>query len=81
MLGFRARAITADITLGDPELEDARWMSRPDIVAALRESTLRLPSVASISFRLITEWFDAGTFGRLAKIAAGTLEHEQGSSR
>jgi NAD+ diphosphatase len=81
MLGFTARSTTNDITLGGPELEDARWMSRLDIVAALEERTLRLPSTASISFRLITEWFDAGPLGRLAEIAAGTLDVQRRSGR
>jgi NAD+ diphosphatase len=77
MLGFTARATTEDITLGDPELEDARWMSRPDIVAALLEGALRLPSPASISLRLITDWFDSGPCGHLAEIAASTLDPQR----
>lgn len=68
MLGFTARAITEDVRLDDLELEDARWMSRVEIVAALREGTLRLPSRASISFRLITEWFDSGHQAPLAEL-------------
>ena len=68
MLGFSASATSTEISLGDLELEDARWMSRSEIVDGLRSGPFRLPSPTSISLSLITEWFDAGDPGRLASV-------------
>ncbi len=65
MLGFTARAVSTSIRLHDGELEDARWLSRGEIIRGLRQGTLRLPSEISISYRLIADWFDAGERGRL----------------
>ncbi len=55
MLGFTARASSADIVSVDQELEDARWFSRADIAAGFPA----LPSIQSISFRLIQDWYDS----------------------
>jgi len=68
MLGFTASATSEEISLGDRELEDARWMSRFEVVRSLRDGPFRLPSRSSISFHLITEWFDAGDVGPLASV-------------
>ena len=65
MLGFTATAISDAIQLNDGELEDARWFSRKEMQAALRDGSLRLPLGVSISSRLIEDWFDAGSLGRL----------------
>lgn len=51
MLGFRAEAITAEIRLGDAELEDARWFHRDE----LRGGSM-MPFPQSIAYRLIQEW-------------------------
>jgi NAD+ diphosphatase len=56
MLGFTAMAPVADIVRADQELEDARWFSRADIAAGFPA----LPSIQSISFRLIQDWYDKG---------------------
>ena len=53
MLGFRARALTTQIRLGDCELEDARWFTREE----LRTGTM-LPFSQSIAYRLVTEWLN-----------------------
>lgn len=63
MLGFRAEALSTDIHLGDEELEDARWFSRVEIAAG----TPLLPFPQSIAFRLIEEWYDAGSARPLAE--------------
>ena len=55
MVGFLAHAATTDIQLGDGELEDARWVTREQIIAG----EVALPPSHSISFRLVEEWFDA----------------------
>lgn len=63
MLGFSAEALSTEIRLGDEELEDARWFSRADIAAG----TPLLPFPQSIAFRLIEEWYDAGSARPLAE--------------
>lgn len=68
MLGFTAEAMRGSIRLHDGELEDARWLSREEIVKELEQGTLQLPSDISISHRLIADWFDAGELGRLKDV-------------
>ena len=55
----------------DDELEDARWISREEIVEELRNETLFLPPNVSISRHLIETWFDEGDCGKLRDVAAG----------
>lgn len=57
MLGFTAHAATTEVHLHDAELEDARWLSREQIA----NGEVSLPTTHSISFRLIEDWFDAGS--------------------
>lgn len=54
MIGFHATADSAEITLGDDELEDARWFSREDIASG----AAGLPPALSVSYRLIEHWYD-----------------------
>jgi NAD+ diphosphatase len=56
MLGFTARARDRDIILRDGELEDARWFTPQDIVAGVREGSLRLSSPVSVSWHLLADW-------------------------
>lgn len=53
MLGFRARAVTTRIRLGDRELEDARWFTREELA-----SGTMLPFAQSIAYRLVVEWMN-----------------------
>lgn len=55
MLGYRARAISFDIDIGDDELEDARWFTKKQ-VANIEEMGIRLPRQDSIAYWLIAEW-------------------------
>jgi NAD+ diphosphatase len=71
MLGFRAQAQTQAIDRADDELEDARWFSRDDIAEGVAAGTLRLPRRVSIAYRLVEDWFDAGTLGPLARHLTG----------
>ena len=64
MLGFMAHAVTFDIERRDDELEDARWFTRADLAGG----TPLLPPSQSISFRLIEDWFDAGSSSPLRAI-------------
>jgi NAD+ diphosphatase len=66
MLGFTARALTHEVHLRDQELEDARWFTRAD----LRAGVPLLPPSQSISFRLIEDWFNAGSDHPLSDAAA-----------
>ena len=66
MLGFTATAAGDAISRHDEELADARWFSRGDIVAGLRDRSLRVSRRVSIAYRLLEDWFDAGDVGPLA---------------
>ena len=66
MVGFTAAARDTRIERRDGELEDARWLSRAEIRAGIEDGSLHLPRRVSISFRLIEDWFDAGSVGPLA---------------
>jgi len=68
MLGFTAHAVTTEVHLRDEELEDARWFQRADLAA----NGALLPPRQSISFRLIEDWFDAGSDVRLRDIQGST---------
>jgi NAD+ diphosphatase len=56
MLGFTAVAAGRAIHLADGELEAARWFTAHDIQAGLADGSLRLPTPASIAWRLIEHW-------------------------
>lgn len=62
MLGFSARPASEEIVRRDGELEDARWVTRDEIVAG----RIMLPPAVSIAYRLVEQWFDAAPGRRLA---------------
>ena len=62
MVGYHATAQPGAVARGDSELEDARWFTREDIASG----TPMLPPSVSISYRLIEDWFDAGSAVPLA---------------
>ena len=66
MLGFTATAAGDVILRHDQELADARWFTRGEIVAGLRDGSLRVARRVSIAYRLLEDWFDAGDLGPLA---------------
>jgi NAD+ diphosphatase len=59
MLGFTADTEDEQITLGDKELEDARWFRRRELQEAVENGAVKLSTPVSISYRLIEDWFDA----------------------
>lgn len=65
MLGYFAEAENEEISVDPHELEEARWFSREDIIEGLRAGTHKLPTVFSISRKLITDWFNSGDKGNL----------------
>ena len=60
MLGFKARAITTDITIDEQELEDAQWFSRDQLnefgTWGDASYTYQLPRSDSIASFLINQW-------------------------
>ncbi len=57
MIGFLAEAEPGQQPQAADELEDARWFTREDIAAGHPA----LPPPQSVSFRLIEDWYDAGS--------------------
>jgi NAD+ diphosphatase len=57
MIGYMARASDEAQPRADEELEDVRWFTREQIAAG----EAGLPPPQSVSFRLIEDWYDAGS--------------------
>jgi NAD+ diphosphatase len=74
MLGFSAEAKSTAITLYDKELEDAKWFSREEIIEKVKLKELKLPTGFSISFRLLEEWFNAGSKKTLKEMISSFTE-------
>ena len=68
MLGFIAEAVTEKIILHDQELDDAKWVTRNEIIAGLKNKSLKSPTNFSIAFRLLENWFDQDNNKKLADI-------------
>ncbi len=58
MLGFRARAVTTEITVDGEEIVSGGWYSRDELLAAVTAGSVILPGEASIAFRLIRHWLE-----------------------
>lgn len=56
MLGFRAQALTTEITVDGDELRAARWFDRDTLRAEVAAGTVLLPLGTSIARALIEEW-------------------------
>lgn len=67
MLGFRARALSTELTVDPVELRSAAWYSRQELAEEVRQGQVGLPSQLSIARRLIEEWFG----GRLPDAPGG----------
>ena len=57
MIGFTATAAAKAVAKPDEELEDVQWFTREDIASGFPG----LPLPQSVSFRLIEDWYDAGS--------------------
>lgn len=68
MLGFTARAHRDPIRVDQDELEHAHWITRGELERGLRRGALGLPPRVSVSYRLIEDWFDAGSAVPLREI-------------
>jgi NAD+ diphosphatase len=62
MIGFTALADADAVIRTDDELEDARWFTRAEVAAGVPG----LPPPQSVSYRLIEDWYDAGSAVPLA---------------
>lgn len=70
MVGFTAEASNRSLKVNYDEMEDARWFTREEIAAGLRDGSFRLPSQVSISYRLIRDWYNAMPGYGLEKVQA-----------
>ena len=60
MLGFRAVAAGGqEIAIDDEEIGEARWFSRPELIAAIEARELAVAPTSSIARRLIEYWYGA----------------------
>lgn len=57
MLGFRARAVTTDLTVDRTELRSAAWYTREELRAGVEDGSRTLPTRVSIARVLVEEWF------------------------
>jgi NAD+ diphosphatase len=69
MVAFIARAGDGAVARADEELEDVGWFSRADIAAGRPV----LPPPQSVAFRLIEDWYDAGSAVPLRQTAGAKL--------
>lgn len=58
MVGFVARARTAQLMIAPDEIEHAQWFSRDELTDALATGRVLMPGQASIAHQLITRWHD-----------------------
>ncbi len=65
MIGYTALAKPGAVAVADDELEDVRWFTRDEIASGFPG----LPPPQSVSFRLIEDWYDAGSPQRLRDTA------------
>lgn len=57
MLGFRARALSTDLTLQDGEIAEARWFTREQLREAVESGALGISPGVSIARHLIEDWY------------------------
>jgi NAD+ diphosphatase len=57
MLGFRARAVSTEITVDGEELAEARWWTREELALDIATGELLLPPAVSIARRLVEDWY------------------------
>lgn len=69
MLGFHAVARHQPAQADGVELEDVRWFSYDEMLAALPGGKLFVPPPVSIAYRLVEAWFDAQGEQKLASLA------------
>ena len=58
MLGYHAEAKSRELTFHDGEIQDAKWFTREELIAAVKNKSLYLAPSISISYHLIEDWFN-----------------------
>ncbi|MEY3407404.1 MAG: hypothetical protein RL038_465 [Actinomycetota bacterium] len=61
MLGFRAKALTTEITPDGDEIEAAAWFSRSEFRAACEADEIKLPPHTSIARQMLDYWYGEAT--------------------
>ena len=56
MVGFTARATSAELTLQESEIAEARWYTRDELLAAVADGSLQVSSRVSIARRIVEHW-------------------------
>jgi len=56
MVGFSARAASAELHIAENEIESARWFSRAELRAAFDAGEVLPPSTTSIAWRMVQAW-------------------------
>ena len=56
MVGFTARATSAELTLQEAEIAEARWYTREQLLAAVEDGSLQVSSRVSIARRIVEHW-------------------------
>lgn len=57
MLGFRAEALTTEVTRHDGEIAEAHWFTREAFAEAVASGRIKIAPTISISRRLIEHWY------------------------
>ncbi len=57
MVGFTGRATSTEIHVDGAEIADARWFTREDLAAGLRDGSVTVPRAVSISSSLLAGWY------------------------
>jgi NAD+ diphosphatase len=57
MLGFRAEALSSQITVDGAELAQARWWTREELALDVATGEVLVPPPVSIARRLIEDWY------------------------
>ncbi|MDE0572566.1 NAD(+) diphosphatase [Demequina sp. B12] len=70
MMGFRARAVTTELSPDLEEITEARWMSRRDVADAVAAGEMVPPPVGSIARTMLEAWF-----GGDLVVDAGSTDH------
>ena len=68
MLGYSAETDDPRLNLNHDELEDAMWLTREELREAVQTKRLKVPTRISIAYRLVQDWYDAGSVGGLDEL-------------
>jgi len=58
MVAYFANSEADVLELKDRELEHAQWLSRDELIAAIKRGEMKLPTRASVAYALVKVWFE-----------------------